>query len=512
MTIASERSGLFEGAFKAAFEHSMDGVLITVPDGRIMAANPAACVILGTTEDDICRRGRQGFSNPDDPRWVSSLEERSRTGHVRAVLPMHRADGTPFVAELASSVFAGPDGEPRSCVVMRDVTERVRLEQHLRATHEITQALLSGKDTSEVLGMIASHARTLVDATDAAIFRTTSPPGSVVVAAADGPRLSKLLGRSYPPGTLAAQILESGESLLVDDLSAVAVSEDGRRLGFGPGIVVPIISEGHAFGDLMVASSEPLRRPFGRTELAVVRTFAEAAGVALALGEARAEVERLAVSQEKRRIGAELHDSVIQRLFAAGLHLHQLVAQSPPEIAAKLEESVHQVNDSIIDIRRTISGIRSSDVEGGVGEGVERMAADAGSLLGFAPRVEVSGTGAIDPDTAGQLLLVLREALSNVVRHAGATEVDVSVSVDDEDVILCVTDNGVGPPEGPTHGWGLENMAQRAERLGGEFSLEPATPHGTRLEWRAPLGSGSSDAQADVGPSRGGGKRPSTPS
>ena len=214
-----DRRGLFDGAFEAAFEHSMDGVIIARPDGRILAANPAACATLGCTEDEICRRGRPGFSDPRDPCWVAALEEHARTGHVRAVLPMHRADRTPFLAEVASSVFAGPDGEPRSCVVLRDVTDRVRLEQHLGAAHEITHLLLAGKDTSDVLAMIASHARTLVDATDAAILRTTSTLGGVVMATADGPRFASLLGRSYLlRGTVAAQVLESGCSLLVADL------------------------------------------------------------------------------------------------------------------------------------------------------------------------------------------------------------------------------------------------------------------------------------------------------
>jgi PAS domain S-box-containing protein len=177
-TAAIDRPSLFEGSFKAAFEHNMDGVLITAPDGRIFAANPAASDILGATEEEICLKGRQGFSDPADPQWAAALQERARCGQVRAILPMRRANGASFLAEVASSIFSGPEGEPRSCVIIRDVTERVRLEQQLRATHEITQELLSGTDTGEILGMIASRARMLVDATDAAIFRAIEPPGN----------------------------------------------------------------------------------------------------------------------------------------------------------------------------------------------------------------------------------------------------------------------------------------------------------------------------------------------
>lgn len=483
-----KRSESFEGAFNAAFEHSMDGVLIATSEGDILTANPAACLILGASEEELQRRGRKGFTDPDEPSWTAALEERSNTGHVRAVLPLRRADGTPFFAEATSSAFVGPRGEPRICVIFRDVTDRVRLEQYLRARNEITQALLANKDTGDVLQLIASHARTLVDATHAAIFRATSGTGKVMIAAAEGPGLSEILGRSYPPGTLAAQVLDSGRNLLVEDLSAMSVSEDAQRLGLGPAIIVPIASDKHAFGTLMVARPETLIRPFGPPDLDVVTNFAEAAGVALALGESRAEVERLAVTAEQHRIAAEMHDSVIQQLFAVGLHLQQLKMQSPPPISSKVEESVHDVDEIINDIRRTIYDVRNAPIDGKVGESIRKMAADAGGLLGFAPHVTVSDSESIDPGTVGtQLLLVLREALSNVARHARASRVDVVVSVENGQVLLCVTDDGIGPPQGGTGGWGLKNMAQRAANLGGSFRLEPARPRGTRLTWSAPL-------------------------
>ena len=251
--------------------------------------------------------------------------------------------------------------------------------------------------------------------------------------------------------------------------------------------MVPIVSDQHDFGLLVVASDDPLRRPFGPPELIVVEAFAKAAAVALAFGEARGEVERLAVTAEQHRIAADLHDSVIQQLFGVGLHLLQLKAQSPPPISARVDESVRDIDEIITKIRQTIFGVHNADVEGGIDNRVQQMATDAAKLLGFAPRVTASGTEAIGADISTQLLLVLREALSNVIRHARATRVDVSVSVESEQAVLCVTDDGIGPPTGPTDGWGLESMAQRAANLGGRFSLERALSNGTRLEWSAPL-------------------------
>lgn len=479
-------STLDEVSYEAVFEHSLDGVLITIPDGRILAANPAACAIFGATEEEICRRGRQGFSDPGDPAWQAALEERRRNGGARAVAPMVRADGTPFLAEMSSAVFPGPRGEQRACVILRDVTGRIRLEQRLRAAHDVTHSLLAGEGTAEVLGTIARQARQLVDATDAAVVAVGEQPGSVVVVAGDGARMSALAGRYYPPGSLAARVMASGRSLLVTDLTSEAAFEDGRRLGLGPAMVVPIISGGSAFGNLIVGA-EPGSRPYSADDLAIVETFAESAGVALALGEARADAQRVAVLAEQARIAADLHDSVLQQLFAAGLGLQSAAARAEASVSEQVRDVVRRLDDVIAEIRLTVYDLRSSRTRSNLVPDVRAVAAEVGAHLVAPPVVTLTGdTGAVAPDVAEQLVMVLREALSNVVRHAGATRVEVTVSVDDE-VVLTVTDDGVGPPRGPTAGFGLGTMAERAAALHGSFSMGPAEPRGTRLSWRVPI-------------------------
>jgi two-component system, sensor histidine kinase PdtaS len=119
-------------AYRALYEHSPDGVLFTVPDGRVLAANPAACRMLRRTEAEICSLGRQGLADPTDERWVPLLEERDRTGSGRGVARMLRGDGTPIEVELSAQVFRDSDGEERSCTILRDVTDRVRMELELR--------------------------------------------------------------------------------------------------------------------------------------------------------------------------------------------------------------------------------------------------------------------------------------------------------------------------------------------------------------------------------------------
>jgi diguanylate cyclase (GGDEF)-like protein/PAS domain S-box-containing protein len=119
---------------EAIFRHSIDGVLFTAPDGRVLAANPAACEILQRTEAEICSLGRRGLVVGDDPRAVRAVETRNVTGRVRAELPMLRGDGTVFIADIASTIFATPSGELRACVIFRDVSEQVAMREELERT------------------------------------------------------------------------------------------------------------------------------------------------------------------------------------------------------------------------------------------------------------------------------------------------------------------------------------------------------------------------------------------
>jgi len=292
MVFPDERALVSYEDYRVAAERSPDGVFITVPDGRILYANAAARAMLRATEDEIVRKGRQGFTPAGDPRWEAAVEERACTGQTKFVAPMVRTDGSRFLAEVTSSVFKGSGGELRTVVIMRDVTDRTRLELRSAALHEITGAVLSGTDTSEVLTLVGFHARRLLEASDAAIVTATDKPGYVQISAVDGTATSELLGRAYPPDSLAAQVMAQGHGLLVEDLTAAAATEDGVKVGLGPGIIVPIASSERVFGVLMVGA-QPGNAAYDIGDLDCVKVFADAAAIALAVGEARSELEAL---------------------------------------------------------------------------------------------------------------------------------------------------------------------------------------------------------------------------
>lgn len=129
--LAPEVLGL--DGYRALYEHSPEGVLFTSPDGRVLAANPAACAILGRTEAEICAVGRERMMDHDDPRWAGMLAERERRGVVHGVARMIRGDGVAIEVEISARIFRTPEGEPRTCTTLRDVTERVHRERQLSA-------------------------------------------------------------------------------------------------------------------------------------------------------------------------------------------------------------------------------------------------------------------------------------------------------------------------------------------------------------------------------------------
>ncbi len=300
----SSLDALTAADYQAVVEHSLDGVMFTIPDGRVLYANPAACAILRASEETLLSLGRQGISDPSDDRWAASLHERLERGHVRFMATMVRPDGSRFVADISSTLFASSNGELRSSVVFRDVTERLRLEQRLEALNVVHEWILRGRAVPEVLRLIAHRAASLVNATDAAVMIPAEPPGSVTIMLAEGDRMSELVGRRYPPGSLAAEAMSSQQSRIIDDLTSEAVSEDGRQLQ-GRAMLVPIIAGKGVFGNLLLRADATNPR-YTQADLAVAEMFARSAGLALEVGEARTEAERRNVAEAELRVWGDL--------------------------------------------------------------------------------------------------------------------------------------------------------------------------------------------------------------
>ncbi|HEX2701109.1 MAG TPA: GAF domain-containing protein [Acidimicrobiales bacterium] len=256
---------------------------------------------------------------------------------------------------------------------------------------------------------------------------------------------------------------------------------------------VPILLRDQVFGNLYLTDKKS-GEVFTDVDEELAVGLAAAAGVAIENARLHTKLHELALVEDRERIARDLHDTVIQRLFATGMSLQgsiRLVRTDPAAAIARIEGAVDDLDLTVKHIRTAIFGLEQlrGDAES-VRNLVLSVAREAAGPLGFEPRVLLDGpldTG-VDERVAVELLATLREALSNVARHAQATRVDVEVVVEG-DVSLRVTDNGVGPPRGDTHrGKGLSNMAARATKLGGTWTMRAGEGSGTVLEWRVPKG------------------------
>jgi signal transduction histidine kinase len=238
---------------------------------------------------------------------------------------------------------------------------------------------------------------------------------------------------------------------------------------------------------LRVGANDYMLKPFYSAELRA------RADNLIKVRRAEQTLRALDMANERDRIARDLHDLVIQRVFGAGMRLNSMVPAMPPATGDRLRDVVEELDNVISDIRTTIFDLTAEETAGrGLRADVLHLTTDAAERLGYRPQVRFSG--AVDTianrEVADQFLAVLRESLSNVIRHAGATTVEVTVSADGKELVLAVADNGVGldPDAPPPSGFGLRNMQARAATLGGTCDVRPNTPRGTVVEWRVPFG------------------------
>ncbi|MFC7331103.1 GAF domain-containing protein [Marinactinospora rubrisoli] len=364
-------------------------------------------------------------------------------------------------------------------------------ELWLDASGEITTRLLSGAAPEEVRHLIAERARQMADADLVAIALADHGEDRLTVRVADGAQARRVAGRTIDArGSLPGRVFRGGEPALTD------VSEPGAEpapalagTGIGPVLLVPL-GLGHSGQGLLLLGRRAGRPAFAPSAARALQAFAGHAAVALELAESRRDTERLTVLEDRDRIARELHDIIIQRLFAVAMSLMSSVKRiDTEEPARRVRQAVADLDDTIRQIRSTIFALQSA----GDGERlwlrnqILEVVESAKEPLGCSPGLRLDGPidSAVPDETADHLLAVLQEALSNVARHANARRVDVRVVVD-TDLLVEVEDDGSGIPERGRRS-GLRNLAERARRLGGGFEAVRRPAGGTRVTWRVPL-------------------------
>jgi len=373
-----------------------------------------------------------------------------------------------------------------------------RQQRWIQASAEVTTRLLSGSEPGEVLAGITRQALELSGADLAVLVLPGEDGRGLTVTHADGDGADAVRGLVLPTGqSLSGQVLATGEPVTSEDFATDERAARAARAAMsqiGPAVVFPLGAPGNVRGVLTVGRRHGAL-PFPQAQADVVASFAAQAGVALELAASRAEAERLSLYEDRDRIAQDLHDLVIQRLYATGMSLQATMSMvTRPEVANRITNAVDAMDETIKEIRTTIFQLQSRDTAAGPdlrGE-ILALVEEMTDMLGFAPSLRLGAGlgGDISPEVADQALAALREALSNAARHANASQVDVTVDTGSDGALTVqVTDDGTGIPDGGRRS-GLRNLASRAEKLGGELRLEPADPGapmpGTRLEWRVP--------------------------
>ena len=491
------------------------------PDGRTLSAFHT----VGVTEEQIARIGPfpeghgilgELIDHPEPLRLAKISQHPSSYGFPAHHPPMNTFLGVPI--RVRDQVFgnlyltekrggAQFDEEDESVLSTLAVAAGVAIdnarlyeesrlrERWLRANAEITHSLMSGAERAAVLGLIAERARDITGAVLAVVAMPMEGTDSLSVELAMGREADSHRGLVLPvdDSLIGAAFSAAAPVTSLDISDDPRVSTGPQRFtGLGPAVAVPVGTGAGDVRGVVLLVREGAGSPFSEKELEPLRGFAAQAAIAMELAEHRRDVEEIAVLKDRDRIARDLHDLAIQRLFATGMTLQSAGRFiEHPEAAERVVRAVDDLDETIKIIRSTIFGLRARDGASGTGlrARVVHVVGEAAPLLGFTPSVRMEGL--VDTDVpreiADHVVAVLSESLTNVARHSRADRADVVLETDGREVRLKVTDNGVGIPASGRRS-GLRNMAERAEQLGGELTVDCPGSGGTTLVWRVPVG------------------------
>jgi signal transduction histidine kinase len=366
----------------------------------------------------------------------------------------------------------------------------------LQAGTEVATALLSGTDAGTVLRSVASSVAALTAADLVGVLlpdRDDDEALTIAAAVGDGatdfegvrvPLTATHVGRVHRSG-VAAVVTDAGVDPVLDGHAEVAV-EITRSLG--PGLMVPLGSP--PLVGMVVALRRRGREQFSPDLLEPVTAFAAQTAVALTLARSQARERRLQLQADRDRIARDLHDHVVQRIYATGLSLDRVaraLEDRQPDAAARVAAAVGELDDTIAEVRAAIFELHQDDDRHP--GGLRRSVADVVRRVteGRALRRDVRVRGPVEDlpaDLVSDVVAVVRELVTNVVRHAGASRVTVTLTADRDCLRVTVTDDGRGLDPATARS-GLANLADRAERRGGRLSVPPRGA-GTQVRWSVP--------------------------
>lgn len=401
-----------------------------------------------------------------------------------------KVHGAPFTADDETLVRALASEAGIAIENARLYDQSHAQQRRLEALHEVSTALLAGGDPDRVLQVVADRALELTDADQSFLAMPTDPDEPVAdvdeleITIASGPESANAVGSILPvTRSTTGRALRTGTPSSSDRLEQSPF--DPVLDTFGPALIVPLRAADGVTG-LLVTLRRHGRPAFDADQLALMTSFADQAALALRLAAAQRDRYELELLADRDRIARDLHDHVIQRLFATGLSLHTtLQALTSPELRARVDATIDELQEVIAEIRSAIFDLHDGGERRTLGRRLRRAVADLTADSAAVPDVRIRGRLAtLTPAVADHVEAVVREAVSNAVRHSRADTIRVAVDVSDR-VTVEVVDNGCGVGGGVEHS-GLANLAARADEVGGTFEFDSTVGAGTRVLWSAP--------------------------
>lgn len=368
-----------------------------------------------------------------------------------------------------------------------------KAEEWSEAVGDLTQTLLEGRNERTALARMAKRARDLSGAQLCALL-VHDPEGGLLVQALDMDGDGAALRGEVLTDLRWGIVIESRTPVMLkvepDDRGGGELSDQLRLpVGLpraGTTSLVPIAVGDVEVGLIAVSWGEDAPSDLLDT-ITLLTTFANRMGLVIEAGRAQRSRSHTALLEDRDRIARDMHDHVIQRLFAAGLTLQAVGRHTEGKVSGRIDFVVDELDRAVKDIRSAIFELHHGFPEGGLGPELEAVLERAGAAFGFVPDVVFEGRLADIPDElVPDVVAVVREALSNVAKHSQATDAQVRV-VRGDDLVVTIMDNGIGLPEDVGRRSGLANLAGRAARHGGTFEAATLDPRGTILRWSVPL-------------------------
>ncbi len=422
-----------------------------------------------------------------------------------------RVFGRLYLADKAAG-FTDADGRSMELLAQaaaiavenaRIYTESSQRAQWIAASRAITTALLEGSDEEEALQLIAREMRRVAQA-EVALIILPSVGDSWVCEIACGTDADHFIGVNFPPTGRAQAVIREGTGLIVDSMLRQSLVRVPELMGYGPALYAPMMSKGTPQGVILLLRDNG-RPEFDLADLSMAEAVARQAALALELANARLSQSQAAQLEDRAQISRDLHDLAIQQLFASGMELTAvrdgLATESavPSTVIEKMDNAIQSIDESVTQIRQIIYALRDPSATTPVVERLRHEATKARSSLGFHPTLSIrrgdeeiiSGPHTeiddeLGSDIADDVVAVVRECLSNAARHAHATKISVDVHIGNRRVEVHVEDNGQGVNPALSRRSGLSNLAARARRHHGTFSIRPGGDGaGTTVEWTA---------------------------